>query len=63
MNQQTGHAYYLLFKKVFEIIHRLSGQPVQFFYLHGTGIETIVVDMDEGQRDGIFSFIYCLITD
>ncbi|CBF84333.1 uncharacterized protein ANIA_11355 [Aspergillus nidulans FGSC A4] len=39
------------FKKVFEIIHDLSGYLVQFFYLHRTGIETIIVDMDEGQRD------------
>lgn len=48
-NTDTTEGYYLLFKRVFNLIHKVTGRPVLFDPIHGTGIHGIIVDMDTKQ--------------
>lgn len=51
-NQESTRGYYLLFKQVFEVFKDITGQPVQFYSIHLSGINAIVVDMDTRQYTG-----------
>jgi hypothetical protein len=44
--------YYLLFSRVFSLMKRILDKEICFFYLHGTGYESITVDMDQSQMHG-----------
>lgn len=52
MDQETAASYRLLFHRVFQLIHEVCGEPVQFYYLHQSGYKAIVVDMDGKQLSG-----------
>lgn len=52
INQETAEGYKLLFEQVFSLISEVCERPVQFHYLHGSGIKAIVVDMDAKQMSG-----------
>lgn len=51
-NQETTTGYYLLFKRVFTLVEKVTGQPVEFNSIHGNGISGIIVDMDTKQYAG-----------
>jgi hypothetical protein len=51
-NQETTIGYYLLFKRVFTLVEKITGQPVEFNSIHGNGISGIIVDMDSKQYTG-----------
>lgn len=51
-SEETTEGYYLLFKRAFNLIQRISGKPVLFHPIHGTGIYGIIVDMDNKQYSG-----------
>jgi len=51
--QETPEGYYLLFKRTFEIIRRLTGESINFYYLHGPGLHAVVLDMCNKQMSGI----------
>ena len=48
----STEGYYLLFKRVFNLIHKVTGRPVLFDGIHGAGIHGIIVDMDTKQYTG-----------
>lgn len=51
----SSYGYYILFKKVFTLISKLCNKLVEFFPIHHTGIQAIVVDMDSKQAEGIYN--------
>jgi len=51
--QDTRKGYYLLFKRVSNIVKKLTGYPLYFHPIHGTGIQAIVMDMDMKECFGI----------
>ena len=51
-NQETTTGYYLLFKRVFTLVEKVTGQPVEFNSIHGNRISGIIVDMDTKQYTG-----------
>jgi hypothetical protein len=52
-DQESTDGYYLLFKRVFTLVQKITGQPVEFTSIHSTGVQGIVVDMDPKQYTGI----------
>jgi hypothetical protein len=51
-NQKTTEGYYLLFKRVFTLIKKITGQDVEFNSIHSSGINGIIVDVDSKQYTG-----------
>jgi hypothetical protein len=51
-NLDSTEGYYLLFKRAFGLIARISGHLVLFDHIHGSGIYGIIVDMDTKQYTG-----------
>jgi hypothetical protein len=51
-SEDSTEGYYLLFKRVFNLIQKVSQQPVLFDSIHGSGIHGIIVDMDTKQYTG-----------
>ncbi|THC91582.1 hypothetical protein EYZ11_008950 [Aspergillus tanneri] len=47
--EDSTEGYYLLFKRVFALVQKISRKPVHFDPIHGTGIYGIIVDMDSKQ--------------
>ncbi|CBF82218.1 predicted protein [Aspergillus nidulans FGSC A4] len=45
----STEGYYLLFKRVFSLVQRISHQPIYFDPIHGSGIHGIIIDMDSKQ--------------
>ncbi|EYE90581.1 uncharacterized protein EURHEDRAFT_466851, partial [Aspergillus ruber CBS 135680] len=56
-NQETTEGYYLLFKRVFSLIQKVTGDAIKFSSIHSTGIYGIVVDMDTKQYTGLGRFL------
>ncbi|EAW17145.1 uncharacterized protein NFIA_005070 [Aspergillus fischeri NRRL 181] len=56
-NQETTEGYYLLFKRAFTLIQKVTGQSVEFHSLHSSGIYGIVVDMDSKQYTGLGQYL------
>lgn len=56
-NQETTEGYYLLFKRVFTLIKRITGQSVQFNSMHSSGICGIIIDMDAKQYIGKYLYL------
>lgn len=56
-NQETTTGYYLLFKRVFTLVEKVTGQPVEFNSIHGNGISGIIVDMDTKQYAGLARYL------
>ena len=52
MNTETADAYLLLFKRVFDLLSEICEAPVQFHYLHNSGIQAILMDMCPKQMSG-----------
>ena len=52
-DQETTEGYYLLFKRVFTLIQKVTGQSIEFNSIHANGIYGIIVDMDTKQYTGI----------
>lgn len=48
----STEGYYLLFKRAFDLVQKITGHPVLFDSIHGTGIHGIIVDMDSKQYTG-----------
>ena len=51
-NEDSTEGYYLLFKRVFKLVEKVSQKPVLFDPIHGSGIFGIIVDMDTKQYTG-----------
>jgi hypothetical protein len=51
--EDTTEGYYTIFKKVYDIVHKLTGKKLTFCAIHGTGLYAIVMDMDNKQIKGI----------
>jgi hypothetical protein len=51
-NQDTTEGYYLLFKRSFQMIEKVTGNRCSFRPLHGTGIYGIIMDMCNKQMTG-----------
>lgn len=51
--EETTAGYTTIFAAAFNLITRITGIPVQFHYLHGSGIKSIVVDMCPKQMTGL----------
>lgn len=48
----STEGYYLLFKQVFNLIHKVTGRPVLFHPIHGIGIHAIIVNINTKQYTG-----------
>ena len=53
MNHESPIAYKMLFTYVFKLLEDVLGTPIQFHYLHNSGFQAIVVDMDYKQMKGM----------
>lgn len=51
-NREDADGYEMLFHEVYKVVSEVAGREMQFHYIHGRGIKSIVVDMDRGQMDG-----------
>lgn len=51
-SEESTEGYYLLFKRAFALIEKISQRPVLFQPIHGIGIYGIIVDMDNKQYSG-----------
>ncbi|EYE94136.1 uncharacterized protein EURHEDRAFT_458234, partial [Aspergillus ruber CBS 135680] len=60
INQETAESYRLLFQQVFSLISEVCGRPVEFHYLHNSGIKAVVVDMDAKQMSGLGHYLQSL---
>ncbi|KAA8646684.1 uncharacterized protein ATNIH1004_005359 [Aspergillus tanneri] len=58
MSRDHGKIITLL--RVLSIVKMLKGQPLRFKYLHGSGIRSIIADMDRGQMEGLGYFLQTL---
>jgi hypothetical protein len=52
MNHESPVAYKMLFTYVFKLMEEVLGTPIHFHYLHNSGVQAIVVDMDYKQMKG-----------
>lgn len=52
MNIDSRLAYFLFFKRVFDLLSEICGVPVEFHYLHNNGIRAIIMDMWPAQISG-----------
>ena len=52
---EDPEGYFLLFSRVFEVIEKVTGKPLQFQYLHGSGVHAILADMDWSQMKGMLN--------
>ncbi len=52
-NVFTAEGYHRLFSSLFQIIHEVSGQSIQFRHIHGSGIGCILADLDAAQAKGL----------
>lgn len=50
--EDTTEGYYIIFKKVYDIIYKLTGKKLTFRAIHGTGLHALVMDMDNKQIEG-----------
>ena len=53
---QSAKAHNILFFWIFEIAREDTSMSIFFFYIHGTGIESVITDGHQGQALGIFFF-------
>lgn len=51
-NQESTEGYYLLFKRAFTLIEHVTGNPVEFYSIHSTGIHAVIIDMCPKQYTG-----------
>lgn len=51
---QSADAHVILFRRICSIAREDTGVPVQFFHIHGTGIESVIADGHRGQALGTF---------
>ncbi|EXX67018.1 hypothetical protein RirG_118210 [Rhizophagus irregularis DAOM 197198w] len=52
-NVFTAEGYHRLFSSLFQIVHEVSGQHMQFKHIHGQGIGCILADLDAAQAKGL----------
>ncbi|KIJ22472.1 hypothetical protein M422DRAFT_277086 [Sphaerobolus stellatus SS14] len=52
ISSQSAEAHRIMFEKIFELVHEDTGHHVQFKYIHGNDIETVVADAHKGQAMG-----------
>ncbi|KAJ2919368.1 hypothetical protein MD484_g1015, partial [Candolleomyces efflorescens] len=50
--RETRHAFALMFKKLWETIATVTGKPVRFKFLDGSGLKAIILDGDKNQVAG-----------
>ena len=55
----TAEGYYLLFKKAFQPLERVSGRPVLFYSIHNSGFYGVILDMDTKQYSGKYLLTTC----
>lgn len=60
-DQESAEGYQFLFQKVFSLIQKVTGQPVTFDYLHGSGFKAIVSDMCPRQMTGMLNEGYFIL--
>ncbi|ODM21423.1 hypothetical protein SI65_02267 [Aspergillus cristatus] len=53
----STEGYYLLFKRAFDLVQKITGHPVLFDSIHGTGVHGIIVDMDSKQYTGLGKYL------
>lgn len=61
MTLESAEAYRILFCKIFTIVAQDTGVPLQFFYIHGRGIEVITADEGKGQVLGTIWALYHIL--
>jgi hypothetical protein len=44
--EDTTKGYYTIFKKVYDIVHKLTGKKLTFHAIYSTGLHAIVMDMN-----------------
>lgn len=52
LNSESSQMYYMMFKRVFQLVKDQAGQDIQFQHLHSHGIRAVAADMDKGQLSG-----------
>lgn len=52
-NREDAEGYRIMFEAVSNIVQTATGEGIQFRYLHGIGVKSIVADMDRGQMQGM----------
>ena len=52
VNQENPHTYMRMFTEVFRLIGELCQNQVKWKYLHGSGFESMIMDMDSHQLTG-----------
>ena len=52
-NVFTAEGYHRLFSSLFQIIHEVTGQSIQFQHIHGSGIGCILADLDAAKAKGL----------
>ncbi|KAG1799560.1 hypothetical protein EV424DRAFT_1545973 [Suillus variegatus] len=60
---QSAQAHFILFQRIFEIASADTGCAVQFQYMHGEGIQTIIADGHKGQGLGLGMYCVYLCKD
>ncbi|KAL5361575.1 hypothetical protein BJX96DRAFT_86254 [Aspergillus floccosus] len=53
MDKDSPASYKVLFQRVFKLVSDVCGKPTSFYYLHGSGIKSIVIDMCPKQMTGL----------
>ncbi|KAF8994773.1 hypothetical protein BDQ17DRAFT_1251365, partial [Cyathus striatus] len=54
---QSVRAHFILFKRIFDFATKITGLPVQFQHIHGTGYYIWIADAHKGQALGVG--LYC----
>lgn len=49
MTRETREAFHMVWKSLWDEAERVTGRPVKFKFLHGSGISTILVDGSKPQ--------------
>ncbi|EEH41177.2 hypothetical protein PAAG_03463 [Paracoccidioides lutzii Pb01] len=55
--QKSPEGYYHLFKRVFDIVQRLTGKQVTFHYIQGVGLRALIIDMCNKQMAGLARYL------
>jgi hypothetical protein len=62
VTSQSADAHCILFQRIFAIAEADTALPVQFSYLHGTGIDSVTADGHRGQGLGTYICIFSLFS-
>lgn len=52
MDNENPETYRKMFERCFDLVAKVTGQPTRWAYLHGSGLEAVLSDMDSKQVPG-----------